>query len=331
MRSVYVLAALCCVACLEPGTIETADLGDVEDVEEPPPAPSPAPTPAPSPPPTPAPPGAPTFTYTQLSNPERTAVHDAGGAWVATFTAGARTVRLRGASRTFRDPDAPAPVVTRDWVRLLDAPWDGSVDEAWLAAALADESPDILAIAVEYVSGAPLDASYGPLVDGVRQEGSDFHDYLGMSWRFPTGTMVEADPAQLGSLDCSGFQRMVWGYRGGIELVLTAREDKSALPRRSADIFSGAPGVITIPDGGEPIADLDAVFAGDLVFFDAATDDGAAVDHVGLYLGEDTDGHHRFVSSRKIADGPTFGDRGGASTLDGTGLFARSFRAVRRL
>ena len=55
------------------------------------------------------------------------------------------------------------------------------------------------------------------------------------------------------------------------------------------------------------------------------------LDHVGMYLGRDTNGHYGFISSRKTADGPTMGDRGGKSILDGTGLYARTFRAVRRV
>ncbi len=42
-------------------------------------------------------------------------------------------------------------------------------------------------------------------------------------------------------------------------------------------------------------------------------------------------GHYRFISSRQTIDGPALGDVGGASLLDGKGLYARSFRAVRRL
>ena len=70
---------------------------------------------------------------------------------------------------------------------------------------------------------------------------------------------------------------------------------------------------------------------GDLVFFDASTDDGAAIDHVGIYLGVDSAGHRRFISSRKKANGPTMGDVGGASIIDGGGYWAAAFRAVRRI
>ena len=58
---------------------------------------------------------------------------------------------------------------------------------------------------------------------------------------------------------------------------------------------------------------------------------GPRIDHVGMYLGQDGARHHRFISSRKGADGPTLGDYKGKSILDGTGLFAKAFRAVRRL
>jgi cell wall-associated NlpC family hydrolase len=70
---------------------------------------------------------------------------------------------------------------------------------------------------------------------------------------------------------------------------------------------------------------------GDLVFFDADESDGTRIDHVGIYLGLDAGDHYRFISSRKGANGPTLGDYKGKSILDGTGLYARSFRAVRRL
>jgi hypothetical protein len=50
-----------------------------------------------------------------------------------------------------------------------------------------------------------------------------------------------------------------------------------------------------------------------------------------MYLGLDAGDHQRFISSRKGANGPTMGDFKGKSILDGTGLYARAFRAVRRL
>ena len=70
---------------------------------------------------------------------------------------------------------------------------------------------------------------------------------------------------------------------------------------------------------------------GDVVSFDASSDDGSDIDHTGIYLGVDQAGHARFVSSRKSADGPTMGDLRGRSTLDGTGYYATAFRTARRI
>ncbi len=272
------------------------------------------------------------WTTRRLEAPARTSVIDASGAWVATFTDGARTVRMRGPERTFREAGVEATVTTRDWVRLLDVPFDGRVDREWLEVALSDRGPDLLATAMSYTTGGARDASYGPIIDGVRKDGSDFHDYLGIPWRFPTGTFVAFEPARARSLDCSGFQRMVFGYHGGLELVLAPRADRSALPRRAHDLFTSAPGVMVIEHRGVQVTDFEVLGAGDLVFQDADDTDGGEIDHVGMYLGVDDDGHHRFVSSRKSTDGPTMGDGGTTrSILDGGWYFARSFRAARRL
>ena len=279
------------------------------------------------------------YTLTQLSDPARTVVTDATGAWVATFTDGARTVALVGPARTFAEATAAHPVVSTTWVRLLAAPFAGTVDTAWLDAALADSSPDILAIAMQYVVGAPSlynatglriagDADYGPLQpDGTRQEGSDFNDSLGVAWTYGSTTdQPEAD--QFGSLDCSGFTRMIWGYRGGIPLILNP--NGVALPRRATQQHTSAPGVLTI-NSTVQVTDFTRLQPGDLVFFDADAGDGPQSDHVGTYLGRDTGGHYRFISSRKSANGPTLGDTSGKSILDGTGYYAKAFRAARRL
>lgn len=77
--------------------------------------------------------------------------------------------------------------------------------------------------------------------------------------------------------------------------------------------------------------DFSQIGIGDLVFFDADESEGTQIDHVGMYLGLDSENHYRFISSRKEANGPTLCDHRGKSNLDGTGLYARSFRAVRRL
>ena len=276
----------------------------------------------------------------RLSAPGRSVVSDKNG-WVATFTDGSRTVTLAGPQRVFAEASTPDSVVTRTWVRLLPRPFAGKVDLAWLAAARDDQSPDVLGIAFQYVAGAaPIvdgtartiagDASYGPLqADGTRAEGSDFSDYLGVTWTYADGTVDPPEADQRGALDCSGFVRMVLGYRTGVALSLRPATD--TLPRRAFEQLAGAPGIVVIPDRGTAPADRSLLAAGDLVFFDASTNDGTQIDHVAIYLGRDTAGHDRFISSRKSADGPTMGDISGRSVLDGTGLYARSFRAVRRV
>lgn len=254
------------------------------------------------------------YTLLRLDDPARTEVLDDAGAWLATFTDGSRSVLVRGPSRTFDEDTAAAPVVTDVWVRIYPDAFAGKVDVGWLGAALADESPDILAVSMDYLGDV---ASYGPLLDGVRQEGSDFYDFLGVDWLFPSG-MAYPEKMQLGDLDCSGFVRMVYGHHGGLPLSLAPQA--GFVPRRSFEIFDAAPGVQV----REPQA-------GDLLFFDASTDDGDRIDHVGIYLGLDTAGKRRFISSRRGADGPTMGDQNGASILDGTGLYAKSFRGIVRL
>jgi cell wall-associated NlpC family hydrolase len=277
----------------------------------------------------------------QLTSPPRVVLSDSQGT-VATFTAGARTVTVRGASRIFSESTTAATVTTRTWVRFLDTPFDGTVDNAelaWLTSARADTGPDVLARAMQYVTGAPDrfsasgqriagDASYGPLLaDGTRGEGADFNDFLGVSWVYPSGPDAP-EPDQSGSLDCSGFVRMVLGYRSGLPLVLDP--DGQRLPRRSFQMLASGPGILVVPDLGVVPA-VDRVLPGDLLFFDASTNDGVQVDHVAIYLGVDSTGAPRFLSSRKTVDGPTMGDVGGRSTLSGTGLYASSFRAVRRV
>lgn len=273
------------------------------------------------------------------SSPARTVVRDDKGT-LAVLTTGARSVALRGPARTFTEPGLTPTVSHPTWVRELTKPFAGTVDWTWLSSALADRSPDVLAVGTQYLTSAASqfsatglryagDASYGPLTaTGGRAEGSDFNDYLGVSWSYPTGAdAAEAD--QIGALDCSGYVRMVFGYRAGLPLTLDP--DGVGLPRRSFEILASGPGVVLRADTGVRPALPANLTPGDLVFFDASTDDGTRIDHVGIYLGVDSVGAPRFLSSRKTVDGPTFADVGGRSTLSGTGLYATTFRAVRRL
>jgi hypothetical protein len=146
------------------------------------------------------------------------------------------TVAITAGLATFAEATAANPVASATWVRLL---------AAWLDAALADTGPDLLAIGMQYVAGAPSvynatglrvagNASYGPLqADGTRKEGSDFNDYLGVAWAYGASTdQPEAD--ERGSLACSGFTRMVFGYRGGVPLILTP--NGAALPRHATHV-----------------------------------------------------------------------------------------------
>ena len=285
----------------------------------------------------------------RLANPDRTEVRDSNKKWLATLTDGAYTVTLRGPRRTFAERADDDSVTHSIWVRSLPGPFDGNVDRSWLTVALkanSQRSPDLLAIAMQYIKRAPAifeddlqiagDAAYGPLKNGDREEGADFNDYLGIKWAYP-GQVDNPKHRLFRCLDCSGFVRMVWGYRhhlpgrASVPLTLTPDPSKSAIPRRSFQIYKAAPGIVTIPDTGVQVTDLSQIDIGDLVFFDADAKDGTRIDHVGIYVGLDAGDHHRFISSRKGANGPTMGDYRGKSILDGTRDYARAFRAVRRL
>ena len=298
------------------------------------------------------------FSYQALENPDRVVVTESGK-WVATFTIGCYTVTLAGPSRTFaetfRSDGATHTVKVSHlkWVRAAAGPVDDRIDERWLTHALAANqagTPDALAFAMQYIKNAPPillgdlqiagDASYGPLLpNGQRDEGADFNDYLGLRWLYPSDEPDRPEESQYGCLDCSGYLRMVWGYRhhlpdaGYPDTIPLSRRPQSntTFPRRSFEIYEGATGIILIENAGTRPTDLDILDTGDLVFFDAETNDGARLDHVGMYLGIDASGAHRFISSRKTVDGPTLGDAGGPSILDGTGKYARRFRAARRL
>lgn len=288
------------------------------------------------------------FRFDRLDGPPRTVVRDPKGAVVATLTDGARTVSLAGAARTFKEPQfTTATVNSAVWVRLLEKPWVAGEEKAswfrpWLDKALADQSPDVLAVAMEYIQGAPAekdakavrfrgDAAFGPVAasGAGRLEQSDFLDYLGMRWNFPDAGARSPKPAHNGALDCSGFVRMVYGYRLGYPL-LGNNAAGPGLPRRAFAIAEAGPGTLIVANKRARSTEYAALQPGDLVFFEV--EDGEdQLDHVGIYLGLDSDGHHRFVSSRERANGPTFGDLGGTSLLDDGGMYSRGFRAARRI
>jgi hypothetical protein len=243
----------------------------------------------------------------------------------------------------------PPSVTHSTWVQLLPAPFAGAVDETWLAGALS-ASTDVLSIGMEYITGGSKEAEYGPLYapgrsfelahadDGTRQEGSDWNDYLGVTGNYPdlaTPTTDAAESYQLGCLDCSGFVRAVFGYRGGLPMCLDDPADYNGLriPRRAVDQNASGPGV-TVALGAGAAPDLSQLLPGDVLYFDAdtsnPTEEEGQIDHTGIYLGVDAAGKRRFLSSRKVASGPTLGDLGGPSIIDGAALYARSLRRIRR-
>jgi cell wall-associated NlpC family hydrolase len=294
-----------------------------------------------------------TYTFDRLAAPDRTVVREADGAIVATFTDGARTVSLTGPERVFSEPSTTsAKVRTTTWVRLAPKQWRAGAEHAlwfepWFLKVLRDRSPDVLAITMQYLHGKPAlrkdgiryagDASFGPIDPNIpygdtdfRLEQSDFYDFLGISWRFDDGVTERPEAIRYGAVDCSGYIRLVYGYRLGYPLR-SDNEDGTQLPRRAFAMATVGPGVVVIPNKGKRPADIGLLQPGDLAFFDIDRRDGPRIDHSGIYLGLDTDGHPRFISSREQADGPTFGDVGGTAVLDGDDFYARLFRTARRL
>ncbi|MEU6344829.1 NlpC/P60 family protein [Streptomyces sp. NPDC046977] len=293
-------------------------------------------------------------TWERLNDPARSVLRDASGAVIATFTDGARTATLKGASRTFSEPaNTTSRVVTDDWVRLMPEPWTKGAEKEqwfkdWFKEFYGSKEDDIFAFAFQYVEGAPVkkdseglqyagDAFFGPFKeDGVdRLEQNDFYDYLGQSYTFRDGTTMPAHPERLRSLDCSGFMRMVWGYRGRYPLMATNTLG-DGLPRSANGMARSKVGVDIIKiQGPAPWYvrpdNIDVLQPGDLLFFKMDHRTGDHIDHVALYLGLDTDGHRVFVSSRKEVNGPTMGDKGGASRIDGNGFYAQLLRSAKRL
>jgi len=291
---------------------------------------------------------APELSYERVNSPARTVVRNKDGAVVATFTDDARTALISGARRTFSEPKATAAAVnTSAWVRLLPQPWVAGAEKAawfeeWFRSARADTSPDVLAVAAQYTIDAPAekdakgvrfkgDASFGPVkASGAgRQEQSDFYDYLGVPWEFQNGPAGEPDRSRYGSVDCSGYIRLVFGYRFGMPMHNT-NTSGPGLPRRAFAISEFGPGVQLVRNELRRATNYAALQPGDLVFFEVE-DDPQTLDHVGIYLGIDDRGKHRFISSRERINGPTMGDVGGTSLLDDGGMYSNAWRSARRL
>lgn len=251
-------------------------------------------------------------------------------------------------SATWANP----PTVTHNtWVRVLGSPFDGAwtteIDnqiQAWAA----DSRPDALAYAFMYVTGAPTvtspalggktvfgEAQYGPLkADGTRIEFSDWNDFIGIPWDYPSGEhrdFPHGDVTVSGGMDCSGFVRTVFGRHMGIPLTFDTQFDGVNLPRRTRDIGPSGPGILVQNSVSSP-PPLTSIQPGDVVLFDADTTEPVEgqIDHNGIYLGQDANGNHRFISSRKVVSGPTLADLGGAAILNGGGTYATRLRKIRR-
>ncbi|AKL67229.1 MULTISPECIES: NlpC/P60 family protein [Streptomyces] len=295
--------------------------------------------------------------WERLKGPDRSVMRDGTGQVLATFTDGARTATLTGPSRTFTEPaNTKTRVVTENWVRLMPEAWkEGAENEQWFKEwfkkYFGSQEDDVFAMAFQYGDQAPVkkdaqgvayagDASFGPINpngsegNDLRLEQSDFYDYLGTPYTFRNGTKKAAQSARYRSMDCSGFVRTVFGYRARYPLL---PDDKpgAGLPRTANGMARSSLGADVLALKGVTPEDrptaIDVIQPGDLLFFklDARTKD--RLDHTGIYLGTDTDGHKIFISSREEANGPTIGDKGGTSRLDGNGYYATTLRSAKRL
>ncbi|MBA2808347.1 C40 family peptidase [Streptomyces sp. KM273126] len=296
-------------------------------------------------------------TWSRLENPARSVLRGGDGQVKAVLTDGARTATLTGPSRTFAEPSSTSSKVsTTDWVRLMPEPWKKGAEKEkwfkdWYTENEGSKKDDIFAIAFQYVAGAKDkkdaqgvvyagDASFGPLNpngsegNDLRLEQSDFYDYLGVPYPFRDGVTGQPESMRARSLDCSGFMRMVLGYRTRYPLMSS---DKSGdgLPRTANGMARSKEGVDVLPLAGITPKDrptgIDQLQPGDLVFFKLDARTGERLDHVGMVLGYDTEGHLIFVSSREEVNGPTIGDVGGVSRLDGNGYYAKTLRSAKRL
>jgi cell wall-associated NlpC family hydrolase len=297
------------------------------------------------------------YEMVRASNPPRTIVRDDAGNWRATYTDGAFTVRHSGPSRTFSEPvmsgvtGGTQTVAHNSYVRVMTSKWPSGAmpTAAQVDALLARTDPDMFAVAFEYVTGQPKvatpdstayngerwvsgDAAYG---DDV---GADFNDHLGLDWNYGSsyGGTDYNETAEYGHLDCSGYVRMVFGYRLGMTLAKSGYERPTVAIARTSAMqadSSDSVGVSIIAPQNKKPSSFGNLAPGDLVFFDSHGSDNE-IDHVGIYLGVDNEGNDRVLSSRKALDGPTMKDDAAGtnpSILNGTGYMPSGLRSARRL
>lgn len=296
-------------------------------------------------------------TWSRLENPARSVLRGSDGQVKAVFTDGARTATLTGPARTFAEPSSTnSKVSTTDWVRLMPEPWKKGAEKEkwfkdWYAEYEGSKEDDLFAFAFQYVAGAKEkkdeqgivyagDANFGPLntagAEGgdLRLEQSDFYDFLGVQYPFRDGVTGAPEGARARSVDCSGYMRMVFGYRARYPLM-SSDDSGDGLPRTANGMARSKEGVDVLPLVGISAKDrptsIDQLQPGDLVFFKLDARTGQRLDHVGMVLGYDTEGHLIFVSSREEVNGPTIGDVGGVSRLDGNGYYAKTLRSAKRL
>ncbi len=287
-----------------------------------------------------------------VTRPDRTEVRRRSDRTVvATLTVGARTVVFAGPQRRFTEPSTTSAVIdSTSWVRLAPRPWqpERHIDDevaGWLLDQIEDPDPpiDVLAAAMQYLPDAPDgyddhgvrhigDAGFGYVHTADERDGADFYDYLEIPWKFPDTGRVKPSKRWDRDLDCSGYLRLIYGYRFGLPLLNEpVNTTVDALPRTASSMAAYARSVLVAagPTPGQRPTRLSAVQPGDLVFF-ALHDDPTLITHSGIYLGKDQDGGMRFVSSRGTVDGPSFGDVRGDGVID-SGYFGQRLRRVIRL
>ena len=288
-----------------------------------------------------------------LHDPYRVAVTK-NGEWVATFTPDCYTVITAGPERVFTEKfqrggeTVEVRVGHRTWVRAAPGPVDTKIDKRWLSLALDANQrhvPDALAIAMQYLKGcrpccsAIIRSRVTPRTDRFKRKVPTSTTTSGSAGSTrtirPTNRNRTNFDASTARASCAWFGVIDITCRGPDTSIRYrcrfALRNGSALPRRAVEMYHCAPGLILAADNGSQLEDFEHIDIGDLVYFDGSDDDGDDIDHVGMYLGTDTGGHHRFISSRKTPDDPTFADYGGSSVLDGAGHYAKAFRAIRRL